>query len=98
MSKKRPRPARELAESVSRFLASFEAEKVPPGWYTVRNLAKALKCQERTSERICNRLRRVGQVETKTFRVFMANHLRPVVHYRLSKEAVKAIGLTKANR
>jgi hypothetical protein len=95
---KRTSTSRELAESVARFLASFESEEVPHGWYTVASLAKAVNCQPRTSERIVNRMLRVKQADRKTFRVFMANHLRPVVHYRFTPAALRALGLTKPKR
>ena len=84
----------ELAESVASFLASFEADKVPAGWRTVSQLGKALRCHGRTAERIVGKMARIGQVEKKLFRVHLANHIRPVPHYKFSKDAEKAMGLT----
>ena len=88
----------ELAESVTRFLASFEADKVPAGWINVTQLGKTLRVQQRTAERIVKRMERVNQAERKVFRVPMANHIRPVLHYRFSPAASKALGLTKPRR
>ena len=95
MNPKAPKAARELAESVSRFLASFEADKVPSDWRTVTQLGRTLGCHGRTAERIIGRMARIGQVEKRMFRIHLANHIRPVPHYKFSRDAAKALGLTK---
>ena len=98
MNPKASKTARDLGESVARFLASFEADKVPAGWINVTQLGKTLCVQQRTAERIVKRMERVNQAERKVFRVPMANHIRPVLHYRFSHAASKALGLTKPRR
>jgi DNA-binding MarR family transcriptional regulator len=98
MNPKASKTARKLADSVSRFLASFEAEQVPPGWYNLTDIGKTLGIQQRSAERIVKRMERVGQSEKKIYRVFMANHLRPVLHYRFTPAAEKALGLTGQKR
>lgn len=87
--------ARELAESVSRFLASFEADKVPPGWFTCIQLAPLLRIQERQAANIALRFLKAGQAERRMYRVKAGCYIRPVPHYRFSAAAAKAIGLTR---
>jgi hypothetical protein len=95
MKKNVPKSSMDLADSVARFLASFEADKVPSDWRTVTQLGRTLGCHGRTAERIIGRMARIGQVEKRLFRIHLANHIRPVPHYKFSRDAAKALGLTK---
>jgi len=86
--------ARDLAASVARFLATYEADKVPPGWYSLQTFAQVTGCHLRTAERVIKKFERVKHAERKYFKVPMANHLRSIPHYRFTNEAAKALGLT----
>ena len=98
MNKYKTSPARELAESVSRFLASFEADKVPPGWFTSLTLAPRLGIQDRQAHNIALRFLKAGQAEKRMFRINVGCYIRPVPHYRFTPQAAKALGLTKPRR
>ena len=59
------------------------AEEVPPGWFTVKQLAEARNRSECiTSEQVRRMLER-GQVEKRQFTIKLAERIRPVSHYRL---------------
>lgn len=56
---------------------------VPPGWFTVKQIAKAEGRSECvTSEKIKQLVQR-GQAERKAFTIRLAQKVRPVPHYRL---------------
>ena len=62
---------------------SVAPETVPPGWFTVAQLAEKLDrsiCN--TSERV-RRMVAAGKAEKKMFRIQLAEKVRPVPHYRL---------------
>ena len=68
-------------------LASVGAapEVVPPGWFTVREIAKAKgKSECLTSENI-KRLVERGGAERKMFTIRLQTRVRPTPHYRLIK-------------
>jgi hypothetical protein len=94
----RTSPARELAESISRFLSSFESDKVPKGWYTALTLAPHLGVQDRQANNIANRFLKAGKAERRVFRVNVGCYIRPVPHYRFTPDAEKALGLTRSKR
>ena len=98
MKKYKTSPARELAESVSRFLSSFEADKIPKGFSTLLDLAPRLRVSDRQVYNIAQRFIKAGHAERQTFRVHVGSMIRPVPHYRFSKEAEKVLGLTKPRR
>jgi hypothetical protein len=98
MNPKTSTAARDLAESVARFLVTFEADRVPLGWYSLQSFSKATGCHIRTAERVVKKFERVKHAERKYFKVPMANHLRSIPHYRFSPQAAKALGLTKPRR
>ena len=98
MKKYKTSPARELAESVSRFLASFEADKVPREWTTLINLAPLLGVSDRQVYNIASRFIKAGQAERRMYRVKAGCYIRPVPHYRFTPQAAKALGLTKPKR
>jgi hypothetical protein len=98
MKKYKTSPARELAESVSRFLSSFEADKVPREWTTLINLAPLLGVSDRQVYNIASRFIKAGHAERRTFRIKVGSMIRPVPHYRFSPQASKALGLTKPKR
>jgi hypothetical protein len=98
MNRRSSQTARDLAESVSRFLASFEADKVPPGWYTTLTMAPLLGIKDRQAYNIAARFVAAGQAEKKNFRIKVGCYIRPVPHYRFTTAAAKALGLTKPRR
>lgn len=70
--------SQELANS-----SSAEPETVPPGWFTVAELAEEIgKAHVTVSGRIRRMLKR-GQVERKDFTIKLDQRIRPVPHYRL---------------
>jgi len=70
--------SQELANSTT-----TEAEEVPPGWFTVAELAEEIgKSHCTTSERVRRMLKR-GQVEREDFTIKLDQRIRPVPHYRL---------------
>ena len=58
-------------------------EVVPPGWFTVKQIAEAERRSECvTSEKIKKLVER-GGAERKEFTIRLAQKVRPVPHYRL---------------
>ena len=81
--------AEQINTSLKRFsqelakCSTTEAEEVPPGWFTVAELAEEIgKAVCTTSERIKRMLKR-GQVERKDFTIQLDQRIRPVPHYRM---------------
>jgi hypothetical protein len=62
---------------------SAVAEVVPPGWYTVRQLAEARGRSDCATSIVIAKLVASGRAERKVFTVKLAKHTRPVPHYRL---------------
>jgi len=89
---------RELADAISGFLATFESDKVPSGWLTTYELGDKLGVKDRQAYNIAVRFMKAGQCEKSTFRIKVGCFIRPVPHYRFSKEAAKVLGLTKPRR
>jgi hypothetical protein len=83
----------ELAQSVSRFLMSFEADKVPKDWRTLNDLAPLLRVTNRQVYNIAKRFMKAGHAEQRSFRVNLGTMIRSVPHYKFSKEATKVLKL-----
>ena len=64
---------------------SAVAEAVPPGWYTIRQLAEARNRSDCATSTIIGKLVEAGRAEKQTFTIKLARHTRPVPHYRLLK-------------
>ena len=88
----------ELSRAINAFLASYEADKVPPGFLTMKDWAAAFKVNTRQAWNNIERFLKAGHAERATFRVKAGTILRPVSHYRLSPDALKALGLTLPRR
>lgn len=58
-------------------------DTVPAGYLTLRQLAQQMKSPVPTLQRKMRFLLEGGRVERQTFRIRLAQHVRPVVHYKL---------------
>ena len=63
--------------------SSIAPETVPPGWFTVRQLATQWGRSECTTGERVKRLFRAGQVEKKDFIIKLDQIVRRTPHYRL---------------
>jgi hypothetical protein len=74
----------DLAEWCKALLESTApVDVVPPGWFSVRGLAKQLATPIPTLQGKMQRLYKAGKAERKSFRVQLEKNVRPVPHYRL---------------
>ena len=83
---KRPKlkPDPDLAEWCKALLESTApVDVVPPGWFSVRGLAKQLATPIPTLQGKMQRLYKAGKAERKSFRVQLEKNVRPVPHYKL---------------
>ena len=62
---------------------SAVAEIVPPGWFTIQQLARARGRSDCSTSIVIKQLIESGRAERKVFTVKLAQHTRPVAHYRL---------------
>ena len=62
---------------------SAVAEVVPPGWFTVQQLARARGRSDCATSIVIAKLVSSGRAERKVFTVKLAKHTRPVPHYKL---------------
>ena len=83
----------DIAKAVNAFLATYEVDKVEPGFRTLEEWAPILKVKPRQCFNHLDRLMKVGHAERKTFRVKAHTIIRPVPHYRISPKAVTALRL-----
>ena len=63
--------------------SSVVPEVVPPGWFTVRQLATQWGRSECTTGDRVKRLYRDGKIERKDFIIKLDQIVRPTPHYRL---------------
>ena len=87
-----------LGAAVNAFLATYESDKVPAGFRTVSQWAPFLRVNTRQTLNVINRFLKVGHAEKATYRIKQRSMIRPVDHYRFSKPALKALGLTRLFR
>jgi hypothetical protein len=81
---KRSKPDADLAKWCKALAESAAPlDVVPPGWFTVRGLAKKLKKPVPTLQGKMQRLFAAGKAERKSYRVQLDKTVRPVPHYRL---------------
>lgn len=85
---------RELSKAINAFLATYEADKVPPGFLTIKDWGSTFKVNTRQAWNNIERFMQAGHAERAIYRVKAGTILRPVPHYRLSKDALKALRLT----
>jgi predicted transcriptional regulator len=79
-----PRPDAELAKWCDMLTeGAAVAEKVPEGWYTVKELAKARNRSECATSEMIRRLLEQGRVEQREFTIKLIKRTRPVPHYRI---------------
>jgi hypothetical protein len=62
---------------------SAVAEVVPAGWFTVRQLAQARGRSDCATSLVIAKLVEANRAERKVFTIKLAQHTRPVPHYRL---------------
>jgi hypothetical protein len=62
---------------------SAVAEVVPPGWFTIQQLARARGRSDCSTTIVIKRLIESGRAERKLFTIKLAQLTRPVPHYRL---------------
>ena len=91
MTKKTKITAEQIESSLSAFCqeinkGTVQPEKVPPGWFTVSDLAQELgKSPVTIGERV-RRFVKNGKAERKDFTIQLEQRARPVPHYRLLKK------------
>lgn len=87
--------AKQIQRAVAAFLATFEEEPVPPGYYSTKQLADLHGTGPRNVFIILKRLEKAGQVaDKKSIRRMSPHGLVAIPHYKLTKAAAKAFGLT----
>ena len=90
MSKKSKITAEQIESSLAAFCRELaqprvELDDVPPGWFTVSDLAAELnKAHVTVSERI-RKMVKAGTAERKDFTIQLEQRVRKVPHYRLKK-------------
>jgi Mn-dependent DtxR family transcriptional regulator len=82
-----------MKKSILNYLATFEQDCVPKGWYRSEQVANSIGRTPRTVTEMVKRLRKHNQVEERKFRVMTRGGLKPVVHYKFTKEGQKVFGL-----
>ena len=74
--------AKEIADKL---LSLYEGEKVPEGWFTVREVAKIRKLSYSQAGRICRDLTSEEKLECRKFRINTSRGLYPVQHYKFNE-------------
>ena len=88
----------QLRESINAYISAHVTEKVPPGWYTTRELQRHLNISPRMVGFILARISDTGDVEVRKFRTTAGQMVRPVPHYHFKPRAAKALGLDKLRK
>ena len=83
----------DIAKAVNAFLATYEVDRPEPGFRTLEEWAPILKVKPRQCFNHLDRLMDAGHAERRIYRVKAHTIIRPVPHYRISKEAIKGLGL-----
>ena len=85
---KRKVTAEQIEDSLAKWCAVLAApsvapDQVPPGWFTIAQLAKQIdRSVCNTSQRV-SRMVAEGKAEKKLYRIQLQEKVRPVPHYRL---------------
>jgi len=61
---------------------THQAEEVPEGWHTVKEMAEKLNLSDSQTRKIVFKGIEMGSVETRKFRIKTAQRSYPVPHYR----------------
>jgi len=82
-----------------RMLRGMSTDTVPPGWYSSATIMAAAKVSRGHIHRILCTMRESGLIlDTKSYKVTCpARGPYPIPHYKLTKEACKALGLKPPN-
>lgn len=86
--------SKEIQKAVADYLASLTCEPVPKGYWRIQDFAEKHGTGRRNVQIILTSLVKLKQAERRMFRVRTATGIQPVPHYKVSKEAAKAFGLT----
>ena len=76
----------EALAAIDEYLAAGVGEVVPPGWYSIQQLADARGCSYTRQSQIMRPLVTAGVFEMRKFRIKQNQILRPVNHYRPVKQ------------
>ena len=82
-----------MKKSVLNYLATFEQDCVPKGWYRSEQVAHSIGRSTRTVTEMLKLLRKHNQLEERKFRVMTRSGLKPVVHYKFTRKGNEAFGL-----
>lgn len=83
----------DVSRAINAFLATYEVETPEPGFRTLEQWEPILKVRSRQCYNHIERLMLAGHAERRTYRVKAHSIIRPVPHYRISKEAIAKLGL-----
>ena len=83
----------DVSRAINAFLASYEVDKPDPGFRTLEQWVPILKVRSRQCYNHIERLMLAGHAERKVYRVKAHTIIRPVPHYRISKEAIAKLRL-----
>ena len=87
-----------IQKAIADYIATFEQETVPPGWYSVKQLSDVHGTGRRNVFLILQKLMKFQQAERRDFRIKTDRGLQRIPHYKLSQGAAKAFGLTNRKR
>lgn len=87
-----------LGAALTAYLATFEAERPDPGYYTLAEWASVMKVGERQVFNVIERLTKAGKSDSRKYRIVCHSVIRPRPHYRIAPDALKALGLTLPRR
>ena len=94
MTARRKQTHGELSRAINAFLATYESDKVPPGFRTLKDWSAIFKVNTRQSWNIIERFIAAKHAERAIYRVKAGTVIRKVPHYRLSRAALRGLGLT----
>lgn len=89
---------RDLSSALTAYLSTFEAERPEAGFRTLADWGSIMGVGERQAFNVIERLMKAGKADSRKYRTVCRSVIRPRPHYRISPEALKALGLTKARR
>ena len=82
-----------MKKSITNYLATFEQDCVPKGWYRSEQIADKIGRSIRTVTEMLRLLRKHNQIEERKFRIMTREKLMPIVHYKFTKKGAKVFGL-----